>query len=931
MPDTPCLCPPGYTLLADGITCEKVTETSPIVSSTVYFVCQGSQSIAYTGGAKFYSDITLLPKPLGLATSPIAIVDQTSVPVPVLNTVTAAPWGTVVSRLNTKGVWTSTPSCPQGLEPLPLSEWIGFAACVQVPETKKYCIGIGGDNGIKITINGNLILQIVNCSTTYQFLYWHVFEITLDAGLNSILLEGYNCSNSATFGAEIYDATPAALAAMTTSGQIDAVTIFSTGDMIGQNFDTGANSGYTCPEGYNLVNCGGEGPSCVLVEQTGIGCCYKLTDCKGILPSIYTDTDLSAYVIVQIAGYEGTCWEVSPDSCPDTSIPVTVTDSFDQCEECNGRYFTLNDCCCEEPLIIEGQIIVLNYTGTGYNPDNLLGLGITEIKDKGNKTVFIGCSYLNEITVIPPNSAVIPYGGYLVTPTTVDNCDECKRCIQGYKLQDCTGENDPIYTTSDLSGFLDQSITINGYPDVCWLVIAETNICEETVDVEVIQIFPDCVICLTQYYKLTNCLDPESTPIITAVNLSANLGDYIKLDDSDTICYLVEETDQYENAVPVSKAEGPDSYPDCLTCLPKAYLLKDCEKIQPDLVVGTDLSVYVGKVIKIKYCDTCYLVEEIIPGQSTNQIEVDQSFADCLECLPPNLPPPPVELITRRVKPGYYTKGCPPEYTEKVSCNFGETMFDDVARVRYGIDICCDHDVEKWWIKKQILNLKAIYDPALDVPVKPTCYCYTITQGVGVNIFKYINCEGSCTNVTVAENTSINVCAMYSPKLVCPSDNDNFEIIKSNTECLSVEDCSETSPYVCVTISNEFKPEAQVAAFSIERGGIATFIISGGQSIQLCTDPSTITVISGNPTIDVSTTSCLNDLECESLITCICYEIIAEGSGDLNYIDCEGQRIYLSINSTIRYAVCAQENSIVSDTQVSITPLGECDGILVCE
>jgi hypothetical protein len=1004
-----CQCPEGYTLLPDGVTCQKIeTSLASLPEEPIDITLDIEVGVCGPGGLVVYENITSNQNG-GTKQWPLFITPQNPpIPIPVLYPINAnsvipttgpnwtsisptpigpngehdwinqpypALWppaclagnpsvfppgpgstwnfrpiresvvtsnvlypgtGNVVNVTNcldnafwgggtwttATGVWT-TPGTDEAN-----FEWLGISVCFTLEEQKTLYIVGCVNNGLRFTVDGQLAVEMTEGDgATTAFYFVNAFPITLSAGQHVIYFEGYNYGGGGHLSFDILDIDLATLISPTlTLSALENYRIFGTIFRQPRTINVTSNGTTTITSTGDFLPTDGGGllpawPGTYIVSVTNAN--QAITNIP--VPSASGNTQISFL-------YETGTNPLSSWQCPEggTFGNCGSPQCIEYLETPCATYYVIRDCCCDTPYTVDGGVLVLSYTGVGYDPSLLTGLGITTIYNSSEEPVYSGCAYLDELATFPEEYVIVPYGDYVNAVQTVQSCDVCKSCIEGYKLQDCIGENDPIYTTTDLSQYIGQSITIAGYPDTCWLVIEDNNICVPTIEVVFEKDFPDCVICLTQYYKLTNCLDPEQPYIITAIDFSADVGNYIKLDDYPLICWLVEETDEYENAVPVTKAPGPDTYADCLTCLPKAYLLKDCQGIEPDLLVGTDLSLYVDKIVKIKYCDTCYQVSEIIPALSTFQVEIAESFDTCEECLPPILPPPPVELITRRVKPGYYTKGCPPEYTEKISCKFGETMFDDVARVRYGIDICCDHDVERWWIKKQILNLKAIYDPALDVPVKPTCYCYTITQGTGTNIFKYINCEGSCTNVTVSENTSINVCAMYSPKLVCPSDNDNFEIIKSNTECLSVNNCSTASPYVCVTISNPFKPEAEVAAFSIERGSVITFSISQGVTINLCTDPSTITVIAGDPVISVSTQSCLNDTDCPT-IGCICYEVIAESTGALDYRNCEGVLLSMVVESTIRYVLCAQQNSIVSTAQISVTPLGQCDETSLCE
>lgn len=79
------------------------------------------------------------------------------------------------------------------------------------------------------------------------------------------------------------------------------------------------------------------------------------------------------------------------------------------------------------------------------------------------------------------------------------------------------------------------------------------------------------------------------------------------------------------------------------------------------------------------------------------------------------------DLRPRSVKPGFYTPGCPPEYTVKTSCMYGEQVYDEMVSIRYGVNICCDHDVDKWDIKKQLLELNALYNPELCTATPISC------------------------------------------------------------------------------------------------------------------------------------------------------------------------------------------------------------------
>lgn len=161
--------------------------------------------------------------------------------------------------------------------------------------------------------------------------------------------------------------------------------------------------------------------------------------------------------------------------------------------------------------------------------------------------------------------------------------------------------------------------------------------------------------------------------------------------------------------------------------LPCCYVLSDCQGIQPDFYTSTDLSTYLqGPIIQVaEFPGVCWAValsDQACPGQPA--VTVSGIFQTCEACLPTPPPPPtptPYELRPRKIKPGYDTPGCDPEYTQKVDCTFGSQVYDEMVKKRYGITICCEQDVDKWDIKKELLDLKALYDPELCRSTLATC------------------------------------------------------------------------------------------------------------------------------------------------------------------------------------------------------------------
>ena len=266
-------CPEGFTFNEEAGVCENIT-VYPIFCGDEVLV-QKAQQIENYGdfGTRFYESATGRPLPISSVngSSPFRLDDDFGNELLVNNylpdpcgswTPTCDLWR---NRLNTVGVWTSAGASPQ-----PTNEWIGFTVCVDVTTEKEYCIGLGADNRMRFSINGNMTVQFDNDSSPSgdpdNFKYWHVIPLTLSPGTNVIILEGYNDNSYAAFGAEIYDADAATLATITDEATLDSVTLYSTKEALnGGVFDIGSTLGCSCPNGGTLSNCGGE-LQCIDIE-----------------------------------------------------------------------------------------------------------------------------------------------------------------------------------------------------------------------------------------------------------------------------------------------------------------------------------------------------------------------------------------------------------------------------------------------------------------------------------------------------------------------------------------------------------------------------------------------------------------------------------------------------------------------------------------
>jgi hypothetical protein len=135
-------------------------------------------------------------------------------------------------------------------------QYIGFGREVVAPENKIYWVGVGADNYMSIEVNSEVVKTFPSGDTLNDhYESWHLIPVILNAGANLIHVRGYNDEGLAAIGVEIYDATLSQLRAMASVEALDAVTIFSTKSLIGSYVEEGNfGTGYTCAEGYSLIN-----------------------------------------------------------------------------------------------------------------------------------------------------------------------------------------------------------------------------------------------------------------------------------------------------------------------------------------------------------------------------------------------------------------------------------------------------------------------------------------------------------------------------------------------------------------------------------------------------------------------------------------------------------------------------------------------------
>lgn len=386
--DEPCkACPPGYTLSPSGV-CEGLESVPAVLNNIVYTADLGSFNTYFyaTNPAEFYEDITLKPWPIKAVNGQCTVnpyntpsmpgicsflQDNTNLPLNVSNYLANAVWGGVAGsntnfRLKKSGLWTYPPGSG-----LPTNEWIGWSYCVDIAETKTYYVAFASDDACKISLDGVLM---IDHTAGWSFRSWKVVPVTISAGKHIFEARVINSlpNSDATLGFEIYDATLAQLLAVAAPGDLDPYIVFTTADYIGEKWQIGTSSGYTCPEGYALNTC--DGFVCSRITTTGtVDCCFAIKDCKTdeeVFLVTYTEPnnpslpDLLTLVTAKtvigdltfIGGPEEGCFyfDTAKGDC-EAAVPYSDVTSFTQyatCKECTDKCFLLTNCLDSQETIV---------------------------------------------------------------------------------------------------------------------------------------------------------------------------------------------------------------------------------------------------------------------------------------------------------------------------------------------------------------------------------------------------------------------------------------------------------------------------------------------------------------------------------------------------------------------------------------------------
>lgn len=242
-------CPPGYALSEDESFCFITVEeaaTPPTASEPSVAVTNG----AYTNfGAWIYDP--------GYANNGTG----TSTHISSGNPFWINPMDNLVDGpLNRSGQWATT---------LLDNQTVGFSVCITVPQDTTVLVGMGVDNFGVLNLDGtNLVTQDVSAleaqynsiipgiGPAVTFKIWHVYPVFLSAGTHTLEIIGTNVGSAAAIGCEVYNLTPAQLAACTSYADMGVGLLFSSMNFVGMPIQLGSGGiGYSCPGGFSLRYC----------------------------------------------------------------------------------------------------------------------------------------------------------------------------------------------------------------------------------------------------------------------------------------------------------------------------------------------------------------------------------------------------------------------------------------------------------------------------------------------------------------------------------------------------------------------------------------------------------------------------------------------------------------------------------------------------
>ena len=369
--------------------------------------------------------------------------------------------------------------------------------------------------------------------------------------------------------------------------------------------------------------------------------CYYVTKETGTpeyissLPEITTIAEYLNPFLPTSTCNNGKCLECPPCyilyNCSDSTVLYTYTDldaflgtfvtlfDYDQC-----WYVAIYDGDVPDPVVVD------------VNSEVPCSCALNCYVIAGNPTSVTYVSFFNVLETVSGEgtycSKIVPHvsGGEGV----VENLGPCVNRVcptKCYELTNCDTEEVIYSVNQDLiyPYTLDQIVKLAEF-EGCW-TIQFSELCDAPVNTTVIETYANCETCSPPvYYRLDSCNNSEPLTLFTSQDISAYVGRVVTLDEYPG-CFIVTvfET-SFPSPVTITIT---NSYADCPECAAQRYKLTDCDGLVNPLYTTTDLSAYVGSVIKLKFCpETCWTVEETQINTSDDLVIVDSQYESCIIC-----------------------------------------------------------------------------------------------------------------------------------------------------------------------------------------------------------------------------------------------------------------------------------------------------------
>lgn len=218
-------------------------------------------------------------------------------------------------------------------------------------------------------------------------------------------------------------------------------------------------------------------------------------------------------------------------------------------------------------------------------------------------------------------------------------------------------------------------------------------------------------------YQITRCDDPTIS-LTVGDDLSSYVGQIIQL--SNKTCWTVVGTCKCINPVSVIISDSFSTCDECTNPPVTCYILTDCDQTASPIEtkeVSTDLSAYVGMTVQIVGSDKCWTVTSSTGCSCPVEVVVSYSAASCDLCPAPI----PVRPRSRRVAPGN-PPACDLNLLTEVNKTFAEAWYKEVLSMRFGINVCCEYDLDMAFVKREVVHLQMLYDPQVCCPTTSSPY-----------------------------------------------------------------------------------------------------------------------------------------------------------------------------------------------------------------